>query len=326
MLKILGNRLLQLIVVLLGIIVLVFSLLFVIPGDPAVTLLGQDATPEEIDRLREQMGLNRGYFDQLTSYIWGVAQADLGTSYIQNEPVLSIIMGSLPATIELAVVALIIALVIAIPIGILSAVKRGTWIDYLGMIFAQIGVSMPVFWMGLLLILTFSIKFNWFPSFGRGEPLLESLFQTLQTGNLYYVYESLSYMFLPALTLGLMSAAFITRMVRSSMLEVIQADYVRTADAKGVSDFFIIMKHAFRNALIPIVTIIGLQFGNLLGGAIVTETVFAWPGVGRLIITAISQRDFTLVQGGVLVIAFIFALINLIVDLVYTLINPKIRV
>lgn len=325
MLKMVANRLLQLIVVLVGITILVFSLLFIIPGDPAVTLLGQDATHEEIERFKDQMGLNDSYWEQLTRYLTGVFKGDLGKSYIQNEDVLSIIAKSIPATLELAIVSLVISIVIAIPIGVISAVKRGTWIDYVGMIFAQIGVSMPVFWLGLLLILMFSIKFSIFPSFGRGDPLFESFMQTLSTGNLYYLYDSLSYIILPALALGFMSAAFITRMVRSAMLEVLEADYIRTADAKGVKNVFIIMKHAFRNALIPIVTIIGLQFGNLLGGAIVTETVFAWPGVGRLIVTAISQRDFSLVQGGVLVIAFLFALINLIVDLLYMLINPKIR-
>ncbi|WP_342558667.1 ABC transporter permease [Metasolibacillus sp. FSL K6-0083] len=319
------NKLLQLILVLLGITILVFSLLYLIPGDPAVTLLGQDATQEEINRFKEQMGLNASYLEQLTKYIAGVAQGDLGKSYIQNESVVDIVLSTLPATLELAIVALIIALLIAIPIGILSAVKRGTWIDYLGMIFAQIGVSMPVFWLGLLLILGFSIHLNILPSFGRGDPVVEALLKTITTGNLYYIFESLKYLILPALALGLMSAAFITRMVRAAMLEVLQMDYVRTADAKGVSDSIIILKHAFRNALIPIVTIIGLQFGNLLGGAIVTETIFAWPGVGRLIITAISQRDFTVVQGGVLVIAFLFAIINLIVDVLYTLINPRIR-
>ncbi len=319
------NKLLQLILVLLGITILVFSLLYLIPGDPAVTLLGQDATQEEINRFKEQMGLNASYLEQLTKYIAGVVQGDLGKSYIQNESVVDIVLSTLPATLELAIVALIIALLIAIPIGILSAVKRGTWIDYLGMIFAQIGVSMPVFWLGLLLILGFSIHLNILPSFGRGDPVVEALLKTITTGNLYYIFESLKYLILPALALGLMSAAFITRMVRAAMLEVLQMDYVRTADAKGVSDSIIILKHAFRNALIPIVTIIGLQFGNLLGGAIVTETIFAWPGVGRLIITAISQRDFTVVQGGVLVIAFLFAIINLIVDVLYTLINPRIR-
>jgi ABC-type dipeptide/oligopeptide/nickel transport system permease component len=325
MAKVVLQRFLQLILVLFGISVLVFSLLYLIPGDPALTLLGQDATVDEINRFREQMGLNDPYFEQLGRYLGGLLQGDLGISMLQNQPVIEIIMTALPATLELAVVALIIALIIAIPIGIISAVKQSTWIDYIGMIFAHIGVSMPVFWLGLLFILLFSIQLNILPSFGRGTPVFESLIQTMSTGNLYYIVDSLSYMILPAITLGLMSAAFITRMVRSAMLDVLKEDYIRTAEAKGVRGIWVIVKHAFRNALIPIVTIIGLQFGNLLGGAIVTETVFAWPGVGRLIITAISQRDFTLVQGGVLVIAILFALINLIVDLLYTVINPRIR-
>lgn len=184
---------------------------------------------------------------------------------------------------------------------------------------------MPVFWMGLLLIIAFSVNLNILPSFGRGEPLFEAIGHTLQTGNLYYLMDSIRHLLMPAFTLGIMSAALITRMVRSAMLEVLKEDYIRTAEAKGVKGMVVIVKHAFRNALIPVVTIVGLQFGNLLGGAIVTETVFAWPGIGRLVITAISQRDFPVVQGCVLMIALVFALINLIVDVLYAVINPKIQ-
>ena len=319
------KRILQLIPVLLGISVLVFLLLYLIPGDPAMTLLGQDATKEEVNRFREQMGLNQPFLVQLGVFLFNLVQGDLGDSIIQKMPVIDIVLGSLPATIELAVIALIIALLIAIPIGIISAVKQFSWVDYTSMFFAQLGVPFRVFWLGLLMILLFSVELNVLPSFGRGEPLTFAIMETIKTGNLYYLVESLKHIILPALALGLMSAAFITRMVRSAMLEVLKEDYVRTAEAKGVRNFFIIIKHAFRNALIPIVTIVGLQFGNLLGGAIVTETVFAWPGLGRLVISAISQRDFPLVQGTVLTIALVFALINLLVDILYSLINPKIR-
>lgn len=319
------KRILQLLPVLIGISVLVFLLLYLIPGDPAMTLLGQDATKEEVDRFREQMGLNKPFLIQLGVFLFNLIQGDLGDSIIQKMPVIDLVLGSLPATIELAFIALIIALLIAIPIGIISAVKQFSWVDYTSMFFAQLGVSIPVFWLGLLMILIFSVELHILPSFGRGEPLTWALFETIKTGNLYYLIESLKHIILPALALGLMSAAFITRMVRSAMLEVLKEDYVRTAEAKGVRNFFVIIKHAFRNALIPIVTIVGLQFGNLLGGAIVTETVFAWPGIGRLVISAISQRDFPLVQGTVLVIALLFALINLFVDILYSLINPKIR-
>lgn len=325
MINFIFKRILQLIPVLLGISVLVFLLLYLIPGDPAMTLLGQDATVEEIDRFKEQMGLNEPFIVQLSVFLLKLVKGDLGDSIFQSMPVADIVMKHLPATLELATLALIIALIIAIPVGIISAVKQFSWVDYTSMFFAQLGVSIPVFWLGLMMILFFSVELNMLPSFGRGDPLLFSIGQTIKTGNLYYVVNSLKHIILPALALGLMSAAFITRMVRSAMLEVLKEDYIRTAEAKGVKGFFVIIKHAFRNALIPIVTIVGLQFGNLLGGAIVTETVFAWPGIGRLVITAIGQRDFPLVQGTVLVIALVFALINLVVDILYSLINPKIQ-
>ncbi|MBG9586557.1 ABC transporter permease [Cytobacillus firmus] len=319
------KRLFQFIPVLLGISILVFFLLHLIPGDPALTLLGQDATKEDLERLRNVLGLNEPLYIQLMVFLKNLFQGDLGISIFQDTPVITLISTHLPATLELAVVAMIIALLIAIPLGIISAVKQFSWLDYGSMFFAQIGVSMPVFWMGLLLIIGFSVNLNILPSFGRGEPLLDAFVQTIQTGNLFYLVDSLQHIILPAFTLGVMSAALITRMVRSAMLEVLKEDYIRTAEAKGVRGIVVIMKHAFRNALIPVVTIVGLQFGNLLGGAIVTETVFAWPGIGRLVITAISQRDFPVVQGCVLMIALIFALINLIVDILYAIINPKIQ-
>ncbi|MED1794876.1 ABC transporter permease [Brevibacillus nitrificans] len=319
------KRLFQMVPVVIGISVIVFFLLHMIPGDPAMVLLGQDASQSEIERLRNLMGLNEPLYVQLFTFLKNVATGDLGHSIFQNESVFSLIAKHLPATLELAVVAMLIALVIAIPLGILSAVKQFSWVDYISMFFAQLGVSIPVFWMGMLLIIGLSVNLNWFPSFGRGEPLTEALWTAITTGNIYDLVQSMRSLFLPALTLGVMSAALITRMVRSTMLEVLKEDYVRTAEAKGVSGFMVILKHAFRNALIPVITIVGLQFGNLLGGAIVTETVFAWPGIGRLVITAISQRDFPVVQGSVFIIAFLFALTNLIVDILYAVVNPKIQ-
>jgi peptide/nickel transport system permease protein len=319
------KRLIQFIPVLLGISILVFFLLHLIPGDPAMTLLGQDATPKDLEHLRNVLGLNQPIYVQLLLFLKNLIHGDLGMSIFQDVPVITLIGKHLPATIELALLAMIIALVISIPLGIISAVKQFSWLDYGSMFFAQLGVSMPVFWMGLLLIIGFSVNLNILPSFGRGEPLFEAIGHTLQTGNLYYFLDSIKHLLMPAFTLGVMSAAMITRMVRSAMLEVLKEDYIRTAEAKGVKGMAVIVKHAFRNALIPVVTIVGLQFGNLLGGAIVTETVFAWPGIGRLVITAISQRDFPVVQGCVLMIALIFALINLIVDVLYAVINPKIQ-
>ncbi|GIO07693.1 peptide ABC transporter permease [Brevibacillus reuszeri] len=319
------KRLFQMVPVVIGISIIVFFLLHMIPGDPAMVLLGQDASQSEIERLRNLMGLNEPLYVQLFTFLKNVAMGDLGHSIFQNESVLSLITKHLPATLELAFLAMIIALVIAIPLGILSAVKQFSWVDYISMFFAQLGVSIPVFWMGMLLIIGLSVNLGWFPSFGRGEPLTEALWTAITTGNIYDLVQSIRSLFLPALTLGVMSAALITRMVRSTMLEVLKEDYVRTAEAKGVSGFMVIVKHAFRNALIPVITIVGLQFGNLLGGAIVTETVFAWPGIGRLVITAISQRDFPVVQGSVFIIAFLFALTNLIVDILYAVVNPKIQ-
>jgi peptide/nickel transport system permease protein len=319
------KRLFQFIPVLLGISILVFFLLHLIPGDPALTLLGQDATNADLERLRNVLGLNEPLYVQLLVFLQNLARGDLGNSIFQDVPVLTLIVNHLPATIELAILSLIISLVISIPLGIISAVKQFSWLDYGSMFFAQLGVSMPVFWMGLLLIIGFSVNLNILPSFGRGEPLVDALLHTIQTGNLFYIIQSLKHLLLPALTLGVMSAALVTRMVRSAMLEVLKEDYIRTAEAKGVKGYIVILKHAFRNALIPVVTIVGLQFGHLLGGAIVTETVFGWPGIGRLVITAISQRDFPVVQGCVLMIALLFALINLIVDVLYAIINPKIQ-
>lgn len=319
------KRLLQMIPVVLGISIIVFLLLQMIPGDPAMVLLGQDASPSEIERLRAILGLNQPLYVQLFVFLKNLAKGNLGNSIFQDESVLSLIGKHLPATLELAIFAMIIALVIAIPLGILSAVKQFSWLDYGSMFFAQIGVSMPVFWMGMLLIIGFSVELNWLPSFGRGVPLSEAFSTALSTGNVYDLVNSFRKLLLPAFTLGIMSAALITRMVRSTMLEVLKEDYVRTAEAKGVRQFMVIFKHAFRNALIPVITIVGLQFGNLLGGAIVTETVFAWPGIGRLVITAISQRDFPVVQGSVLVVALLFAVTNLLVDILYAVVNPKIQ-
>jgi peptide/nickel transport system permease protein len=323
--KYLFKRLLQLIPVLIGISIIVFFLLHLIPGDPAAVLLGQDASPKEVERLRDNLGLNEPLFFQLINYFNQLLAFDLGKSIFQNEPVLTLIKDAFPATLELAITALIISLIIAIPLGVISAVKQNTWLDYGSMLFAQIGISMPVFWLGVLLILAFSLQLGWLPSFGRGEPITEGLKILFTQGDGSALIESMRRLILPALSLGVMGSALITRMIRSTMLEVLNADYIRTARAIGTVEFKVVMKHAFRNALLPVITIVGLQFGNLLGGAIITETVFAWPGVGRLAITAISQRDFPIVQGVVLVVALSFALVNLLVDLFYAVINPKIR-
>ncbi len=325
MVKFVFNRILQIIPVVFGITILVFFIMRLIPGDPAMVMLGQDATPEDIARLRSILGLDRSIFVQLFSYLKNMLFLDFGDSIFLKQPVFEVIKGSFPATIELAVTSLIISLLIAVPLGVISAVKQNTWIDYTSMAFAQIGISMPVFWIGVLLILLFSVELGWLPSFGRGEAISEGFKVLLTTGSAEVLLASLKKIILPAASLGIMGSAMISRMIRSTMLEVLDSDYIRTARAKGTAERKVIMRHAFRNALLPVITIVGLQFGNLLGGSIITESVFAWPGIGRVIITAISQRDFPLVQGGVILLAITFAVINLLVDLLYVVLNPKIR-
>ena len=230
-----------------------------------------------------------------------------------------------PATLELSVMGLVWALLISVPLGIVSAVKQNSWLDNASMVFAQIGISMPVFWMGLLMILLFSVQLNWLPSFGRGEPLLEALMQGFVTGNFGSFTRSFRKILMPSFALGIMGSAMISRMIRSTMLEVLDMDYIRTARAKGTKEFKVVMRHAFRNALPPVITIVALQFGAMLGGSIVTETVFSWPGIGQIIVTAILNRDYPVVQAAVFLIAILFVIINLIVDLLYVVINPKIN-
>lgn len=319
------KRILQLIPVLLGISVLVFLLLHLIPGDPAIVLLGQDATPQDVARLRSALGLDQPVWVQLEKFLVRLVQGDLGRSIFQQEKVSDLVLRHIPATIELTLAAMLVAVLIAVPMGVISAVRQYSVFDYGTMIFAQLGVSMPVFWLGVLAILLFSVKLNWLPSFGRGEPILDGLWILFTGGDADPLLGGLKRLAMPASALGLTAAALITRMVRSAMLEVLRLDYIRTARAKGLSNRVVIFKHAFRNALLPVVTIIGLQFGSLLGGAVVTETVFAWPGVGRLTVQAIGQRDFPLVQGGVLLVALTFAVVNLLVDMSYAWINPRIR-
>lgn len=325
MVKYVFNRILQIIPVIFGITILVFFIMRLIPGDPAMVMLGQDATPEDIARLRAILGLDKNIFAQLLSYLKNMLMLDFGNSIFLKQPVMQVIKGSFPATIELAVTSLIISLIIAVPLGIISAVKQNSWIDYTSMAFAQIGISMPVFWIGVLLILLFSVKLGWLPSFGRGEPIIKGLKILITTGSGDILLTSFKKLILPATSLGIMGSAMISRMIRSTMLEVLDSDYIRTARAKGTAERKVIMRHAFRNALLPVITIVGLQFGTLLGGSIITESVYAWPGIGRIIVSAISQRDFPLVQGGVIFLATTFAVINLLVDVLYVVLNPKIR-
>ena len=324
MLRYIARRLVLLVPVLLGINVGVFLLMHLIPGDPAVVLLGQDANPEDIARLRRVLGLDEPLIVQLGRYLGRVVRGDLGDSIFQSQPVTTIVFGALPATVELALASLLVAVLLGVPLGVLAAVRQYSPYDYGTMLVAQVGVSMPVFWLGILAILLFSVNLGWLPTFGRGEGVPAAVEAGITGEGWGALRDALRYLALPALTLGFSAAALISRMVRASVLEVLGQDFVRTARAKGLRERTVIRRHALRSAMIPVVTIVGLQFGYLLGGAIITETVFAWTGVGRLMITAIGQRDFPLVQGAVLILALLFSLVNLCVDLLYAWLNPQI--
>ena len=318
------KRVLLLIPTLVGILVIVFGLMQVVPGDPAAILLGEQATAEAIVEVRHELGLDRPLPVQLLSYIGNTLQGDLGDSFFQNEPVTSAVGARLGATIELAVASLLFAIILGLFLGVLAAIKQGSIVDVLSMLFAQLGVSMPVFWLGILLTFWFAVQLDWLPAIGRGEPILSAIGAAF-SGRPGVLLDSLSHLVLPAVALGLNSAAVISRLVRSSMLETLHEDYIRTAYAKGLPPSAVVLSHALRNALLPVVSVIGLRFGVLLGGAVLTEAIFGWPGLGQLAVSAISQRDIPLVQGVVLVFALMFTVVNLVVDLLYGVIDPRIR-
>lgn len=320
-----ARRILLLIPLLVGIVIVVFGLMQIIPGDPAVVLLGQDATPDAVAELRETLGLDDPLPVQLGRYLARFARGDLGESIFRAEPVAGAIAARLPATMELAVASLVFSILVGGILGVLAAVKRGTAVDTVAMLFAQLGVSMPVFWLGVLLMFGFAVQLNWLPAVGRGEPLLSAL-GAVFVGRPAALVDALRHLALPALALGLHSAAITSRLVRSSMLEALNEDYVRAATAKGLMRTAVVATHALRNALLPVIAIIGIRFGELLGGAVLTESIFGWPGLGQLAVTAISQRDIPLVQGVVFVFAFMFAVVNIIVDLSNAALDPRIRV
>ena len=324
MLNYVVRRLLLFVPMAAGMVVVTFSLLLLIPGDPAAVLLGQEASPEAIAQLRATLGLDQPWFVRLGRYFADLLQGDLGRSIFQNQPVSEIIVGRLGATIELALAALVVAILIGVTLGVAAAMKQGTWVDTLAMLLAQLGVSMPVYWLSILLMLAFAVELGWLPSIGRGEPIVSAVGMAL-TGRPAPLVDSLSHLVLPALALGVNSAAIISRLVRTSMVEVLREDFVRTAYSKGLRRPRVMIKHALRNALLPVVSVIGLRFGILLGGAVLTESIFGWPGLGQLTIAAISQRDLPLIQGVVLTYALMFALVNLAVDLSYAVIDPRVR-
>lgn len=305
MIKYILKRVALLIPVIIGVTFIIFTLLHVTPGDPARMILGESATQEATDNLRHEMGLDKPFLVQYANYLSNlVLHQNIGKSYITKQPVFKEIMNRAPATLKLALSSILVGLVFGIPVGIISAVKQYSLFDSISMILALIGLSMPLFWLGLLLILLFSVQLNLLPASG---------------------YSSLKHMILPALALGAQSVAIIARMTRSSMLEVIRQDYIKTIRAKGQKEMNVIIKHALRNALIPIITVTGLQFGGLLGGAVLTETIFSIPGIGRLMVESISSRDYPVVQGGVLFIAIAFSFVNLLVDVIYAYVDPRIK-
>ncbi len=299
------KRLLMLIPVILGVSFLVFFIMSMSPGDPARTILGENAPQESVDALREELGLNDPVIVQYVNYMKDLLHGDLGESYKSGRPVLGEIVSRFPATLKLAFWGMVFAVTLSIPIGIISATKQYSMIDSISMVFALLGVATPNFWLGLMLIIAFSLNLRWFPSGG-----MEAGWRSLV---------------LPVITLGTGCMANITRTTRSSMLEVIRQDYIRTAKAKGVSHNKVINRHALKNALIPVVTVIGLQFGSLLGGAVLTEAVFSWPGVGTFLVNSIKAKDTPAVLGCVIVFSICFSIVNLCVDLLYAYIDPRIK-
>ena len=297
------RRAVRAVLVIAGVSFISFAVLF-LSGDPTDILVGEDWTREEVHRLRRDMGLDKPWIVQYALYAGRAVRGDFGESLRYRRPAFELIAERLPATLELALVALLLSIVLALPLGVLSAVKRGSLYDQGGMVFALVGQAMPVFWLGLMLILVFGVDLGWFPVSGRG---------------------TLAHLALPALSLSTYSIARNTRVIRSSMLDVLKNEYITTARAKGLSEWMVVHLHALRNAMIPVVTIIGLEFGHLLGGAVIVETIFAWPGIGRLMIQAVYAKDFPLVQASVTITALIFVSLNFIVDMLYSVLDPRVR-
>jgi peptide/nickel transport system permease protein len=297
------QRLLLLLPTLLGALTLVFFLIHLVPGDPVEVILGETASAADKEELRRSLGLDQPVVARYVGFLLAFAQGDLGRSLYEAQNVSDLVFARVPATVELTFCSMAIALVVAFPLALLAAINKGSWVDRAALLFSLIGLSMPNFWLGPLLMIVFSIQLGWLPVSGRGD---------------------VTHLLLPSLTLGMAMAAILTRILRSSLLETVNADYVQAARAKGLSEKRLWLKHILRNALISVITIMGLQFGGLLAGSIITETVFAWPGVGRLTVQAIQTRDYPLVQGCVLVIATAYILVNFVTDIFYQVVDPRI--
>ncbi|ASR48699.1 ABC transporter permease [Paenibacillus kribbensis] len=326
------KRLAVLIPVLLGMTLIVFSIIHAIPGDPAETILGDKATEQSKQALREQLGLDKPWLQQYGTYLGELAHGDLGDSIRTRQPIAREMVPYLAATLELTVASMFFAVVVGMNAGIVSAWKRNSWFDYVSMVIALVGVSMPIFWLGLMEQWIFANKLHWLPSIGRmnsRDPVEAvthlAIIDAIIGGRMDQVWTVIKHLILPSIALGTIPMAVIARITRSSMLEVMDADYIRTARAKGLASFQVVYKHALKNAAIPVLTVVGLQTGSLLGGAVLTETIFAWPGIGRYIFEAISSRDYPVIQSGILIIAFLFVIINLIVDLLYAVLDRRIH-
>jgi len=331
-LRYIARRLLAMIPTLIGVSIVVFMFIHLIPGDPATAMLRENAPAEVAERIRESLGLNKPLYEQYFIYMGKVLRGDLGRSLVTNNPVMDDLANRFPATAELTLFAMFVAVTVGVPAGILSAVRRNSLIDTASMLFSLTGVSMPIFWLGLMAMWLFAVQLHWVPAGTRigVEVQLERvtnfyLLDALLTGNLNALGDLLRHLIMPAFVLGTVPMAILARMTRSSMLEALNQDYVRTAHAKGLHARAVVIGHALKNALLPIVTVVGLQVGFLLSGAILTETIFGWPGIGRWVYDSIQLRDYPVVQGVTLLIALVFVFVNLLVDLSYAFIDPRIR-
>jgi peptide/nickel transport system permease protein len=335
MIRYILKRLVMLFPTLFGVVTLVFFMIALSPGDPARVMLGERASKEKLEKLRADLGLDKPLIEQYGLYLKRIVRLDFGKSIKSGQNVWDEVKARYPATIELALCAMIFASVLGVWIGVISATKKNTWIDYTTMVGALLGVSMPVFWLALVMIMVFSVGLDMFPTGGRMNLrlyftpetnfYLVDTFKLLLQGKPEYILSALHHLVLPSIALGTIPLAIIARTTRSSMLEVLKQDYVKTVRSSGIKERRVVFRYALRNALLPVITVIGLQFGMLLAGALLTETIFAWPGIGKWIYHAIAARDYPAVQGGIIVISTSFVLINLIVDVLYSVINPKIR-
>jgi peptide/nickel transport system permease protein len=342
------QRIVSVIPTLLGITTVIFMFVRLIPGDPAVAMLGEHAAEENVERIREQLGLNRptfldrealgrgdirGFFDsQYIRYLGRLLQGDLGNSIHRRIPIADELKIRFPATVELALLSMLLAILVGVPVGIASAARRNSLLDSVSMVGSLIGVSMPIFWLGLMEIMLFAVALQWLPSGGRLDHATEVeavtnllIIDSIIAGNGPALVDTLKHLAMPALALATIPTAIIARMTRSSMLETLQEDYIRTASAKGLREGVVLFRHALKNAFLPVITIIGLQTGSLLAGAVLTETIFAWPGIGKWVYDAILGRDYPIVQGGTLLITLIIVFINVLVDISYAFLDPRIR-